>query len=240
MNYKKGLKHIKETTLSGGGTFGTAAGIGQHGGDVGNSDFYASGNSMNLYGGVSDPDRPYGKKKGKKGRKKEKFHLYKRAFSEAIISEDVDKMDLDLECVIRSPTRDCIKVLKDILVEGNIGFVEHRGDIVSFTNKDEVIQNILNRYESIVGEDNIFALIGEMDQIHGGKSDGKTVEDIARHHGVPVEEIEAQLKIGMKIEMEHTDDSDLAKEIALDHLWEFVNYYTELTKLEDKLKKQNE
>ena len=39
--------------------------------------------------------------------------------------------------------------------------------------------------------------------------------------------------------MEHTDNSRVACEIAMDHLWEFSNYYSEFVKFEDKLKKQN-
>ena len=37
-----------------------------------------------------------------------------------------------------------------------------------------------------------------------------------------------QLRIGIKVEMEHTDDLDMAKKIALDHLAENPRYYTKL------------
>jgi len=48
-----------------------------------------------------------------------------------------------------------------------------------------------------------------------------------------------QLKIGTKIEMEHTTNKKVARKIATDHLREFCGkpYYTELIKLEGKLKK---
>ena len=47
-----------------------------------------------------------------------------------------------------------------------------------------------------------------------------------------------QLNMGIKIEMEHTDNPKVAKKIATDHLKEFCNkpYYTELKKMEKKLK----
>jgi len=50
----------------------------------------------------------------------------------------------------------------------------------------------------------------------------------------------AQLRMGTKIEMEHTKSKKRARKIALDHLHEFPNfkYYTELKKLEAKAKKQ--
>jgi hypothetical protein len=59
-----------------------------------------------------------------------------------------------------------------------------------------------------------------------------TVEAIAKKHNVPVEQIEAQLKKGIEVETEHTTDADVAKEIALDHLNEKPDYYTQLAKVE--------
>ena len=47
-----------------------------------------------------------------------------------------------------------------------------------------------------------------------------------------------QLNIGIKVEMEHTKNKKIAKEIAKDHLAEFPNYYTELLKMEKRLKRR--
>lgn len=69
----------------------------------------------------------------------------------------------------------------------------------------------------------------------GGKGDNKTIEDIAAIHNVSVEYAKEQLEKGIKIESEHTNDVDKAKEIALDHLTEFINYYIELKKMETNL-----
>jgi hypothetical protein len=41
-----------------------------------------------------------------------------------------------------------------------------------------------------------------------------------------------QLKMGIKVEMEHTKDKEVAKQIALDHLAEIPDYYTRLAKME--------
>lgn len=57
--------------------------------------------------------------------------------------------------------------------------------------------------------------------IPGGRSEGKSV------HPDP-----KQLAMGMKVEMEHTKDPALAKEIAMDHLAEMPNYYSKLQKME--------
>jgi len=45
-----------------------------------------------------------------------------------------------------------------------------------------------------------------------------------------------QLRMGTKIEMEHTKSKRFAQKIAKDHLREFPNYYTHLIKMEKKLK----
>ena len=60
------------------------------------------------------------------------------------------------------------------------------------------------------------------------------VEYIAKKHGVPVKLINDQLKKGIAVEYEHTQDKDQAKEIALDHLLELPDYYDRLQKIENK------
>lgn len=47
-----------------------------------------------------------------------------------------------------------------------------------------------------------------------------------------------QLMMGIKVEMEHTDDREEAKKIALDHLAEFGDYYTRHAKMEKKAEKE--
>ena len=60
----------------------------------------------------------------------------------------------------------------------------------------------------------------------------KTVEEIAKKHRLDVSFIEKQLKIGEPIEHEHTQDHNLARNIALQHLDEIPDYYTRLKKME--------
>ena len=59
-----------------------------------------------------------------------------------------------------------------------------------------------------------------------------TVGAIAHKHNVTVKSIRQQLTKGIKIELEHTTDPKVAKEIALDHLAEFPDYYDRLEKAE--------
>jgi len=47
-----------------------------------------------------------------------------------------------------------------------------------------------------------------------------------------------QLKVGTKIEMEHTANKKVAEKIAKDHLREHPNYYTHFVKWEKTLKRK--
>lgn len=65
------------------------------------------------------------------------------------------------------------------------------------------------------------------DRIPGGLADEKTPSDFDPD----------DLAEGIKVELEHTSDETLAKEIASDHLSESPTYYKDLKKMEDKEKK---
>jgi len=71
------------------------------------------------------------------------------------------------------------------------------------------------------------------DKIPGGLAKGKSLIDIAKHHRVPQADIYKQLQKGIKIEMEHTTSKEIAKEIAMDHLWEDPKYYNKLDSIEE-------
>lgn len=57
-----------------------------------------------------------------------------------------------------------------------------------------------------------------------------TTKQLAAKHNVSLEHILSQLKMGIKVEKEHTTNQQTAKEIALDHLSEDPYYYTKLKK----------
>lgn len=65
----------------------------------------------------------------------------------------------------------------------------------------------------------------------------KSVVQLAKLHKVSKEHIQRQLRMGIKVEMEHTGKYEVAKEIALDHLGEDPNYYSKLNRvgLEEKI-----
>jgi hypothetical protein len=60
----------------------------------------------------------------------------------------------------------------------------------------------------------------------------KSPEELAKKHGVSVEEIKKQLQIGTKVEFEHTTSKSSARITALQHLDEKPDYYTKLKKME--------
>ena len=61
-------------------------------------------------------------------------------------------------------------------------------------------------------------ILKESEKIKGGIGDKRPDSDFDAK----------QLKSGIKVEMEHTKDPDIAKEIAKDHLSEDPNYYNKL------------
>jgi len=82
----------------------------------------------------------------------------------------------------------------------------------------------------------------EADKIPGGLAKGKTLIDLAKKYDekgyydpkqFAAEYIKPKLMKGIKVEMEHTTDVRIATEIAMDHLWEDINYYEKLAKVEE-------
>lgn len=59
-----------------------------------------------------------------------------------------------------------------------------------------------------------------------------TPEDLAKKHNVSLSVINKQLTKGIKVELEHTTDPKIAREIALDHIGEYADYYDRLAKIE--------
>lgn len=92
--------------------------------------------------------------------------------------------------------------------------------------KDSIIVEILQGFEGEVDE------LEKAEKIKGGLADNKTLKDVATHHKVELKSLRKEFITGLEVEMEHTDDEEVAEEIAKDHLWEDPNYYTKLKKVE--------
>jgi hypothetical protein len=253
MNYKTGLRKIHEMNVAGGagGMFGAG---GNQGGNVGNVDSYAPGDARvpKVIGAGGNDPYEYVNKKGKKKKsgKKDKIPVYRRTFSEMLTTEAYDDTEYLLNCVIYSKDINNKKIIQDIMERYGVTHIVD-DDCVILEGSDEYIQQALNHVTELISEDeftngNIIALIGEMDitsnKLAGGMSEGKTLDDFRKRYtekGYPeVSDFEKQfndkIKQGTKVEMEHTTDDKIAREIALDHIWEDFFYYDKLAKMEKK------
>ncbi len=76
--------------------------------------------------------------------------------------------------------------------------------------------------------------MNELNKLKGGLSDNMSLGDIATKHKIDIETLTKDYIKGIKVEMEHTKDINLAKEIAMDHLVEDPKYYSKLSKIETK------
>lgn len=65
-----------------------------------------------------------------------------------------------------------------------------------------------------------------------------TIQDVVDKFDVPYEDVKRQLKIGSKIEKEHSDDVSIAVSISMDHLMEYPYYYDDLVDMEKQEKKK--
>lgn len=70
----------------------------------------------------------------------------------------------------------------------------------------------------------VWAMTTKENKLRGGVGDDTDPDDLDQD----------ELELGREHEMEHTDDEDIAEEIAVDHLTEDPHYYTHLAELERK------
>ena len=114
-----------------------------------------------------------------------------------------------------------IRHVKDSEVEQMIEDLNNIQSQVSVMHHGQ-LTNLKQHLESVVGK------------IDGRLTSSKATKEVADKHGVSVEQIEAQLEKGIKVEMEHTSNEESAKKIALDHLAEVPDYYDKLKQVEGK------
>lgn len=125
-------------------------------------------------------------------------------------------------------------------------------DIFNKVRDENLLKKIKNYHKNgytviaTVGEGHIDLLknikLNETEILKGGLADNKTLIHLAKKHDAKgyyhiqdmIKSLKKQLEMGMKVEMEHTDSEEKAKEIAMDHLWEDPSYYTKLKKVETK------
>ena len=115
--------------------------------------------------------------------------------------------------------------------------MESSGELFK-TNLDKAFSNIsLN--QSTLGDHMKYKQGFKEEKLEGGVADDKSLSDIAKKHKVDVKVLAKQFEKGVKVEMEHTDDKERAKEITMDHISEDPKYYDKLSKMETNETKGN-
>jgi hypothetical protein len=133
---------------------------------------------------------------------------------------------------------------------GYDGAKDTQGDFIVFNSNQIKLADGTNTTFDRNNPDIRFAKGGEMDDCGCGKAEdgmevstkkelpvgklakGMTLEQIARLHRYSPILLRKNLKEGIKTEMEHTDDKEIAEAIALDHLYEDPEYYRKLKLVE--------
>lgn len=126
--------------------------------------------------------------------------------------------------------------------------------VVDMTKKGEVNEKWSEKYKKSIDCNNPKGFsqrahcqgkkkkMNETEILKGGLADNKTLIQMAKKHDAKgyyhildmVKSLRKELEKGIKVEMEHTDNKEKAKEIAMDHLWEDPSYYTKLKRIEAK------
>ena len=110
---------------------------------------------------------------------------------------------------------------------------ESLGLAMGYPSKEQLAQKQKERdvlRKKMDSQDNYYEKIDE--KLEGGLADGLSLNDIAKKHNVSIGELTDEFKKGYKVEREHTSDTNVAKEIAFDHLFEDPKYYTKLASIE--------
>jgi len=132
------------------------------------------------------------------------------------------------------------KKIKKSVEDGS--FIEFKKDISSIVKDKSYSDNkLLYLYNKLRDELNLSPVgILKDDEIKGGLSDNLSILDIVKKHfpdSISKENIKNildQLKTGIDVEMEHTDNPEIGFEIAMDHLSEMPDYYSKLSTIEEK------
>ena len=113
-------------------------------------------------------------------------------------------------------------------------------EVIEFENEDVfnfLEKNVADEQKFIYNNEQTLETLEDEELIKGGKADGMDVEDLAEKHDVEEDKIEDQIQKGTEFEMEHVDDEAKSKEISMDHLAEFPDYYDRLEDMEEDAKK---
>jgi len=106
-------------------------------------------------------------------------------------------------------------------------------DRIKFNSYEEAVRWAKKNFDKFSPDMIKYESVNEADVVPGGLAKGLSLNDIAEKYGVSVDIMVAEFKKGIAVEMEHTTDREVAKEITLDHLFEDPKYYDKLAKVEE-------
>ena len=103
-----------------------------------------------------------------------------------------------------------------------IGLMRIKCNVEDLNEGESAIDKTFHKYSQMSG-------VPELQQLrfNEGVSEDMTPEELAEKHGVDLEDIKKEIDLGTKIEMEHTESKKEAKRIAMDHIFEFSDYYSD-------------
>ena len=159
--------------------------------------------------------------------------IIKNKFYPMVEDKTLDPLEERVLMLVIKSIGDKLSYSEELMVKDNQSIDENKLDEI-FNKINETLFKV--EEESKSNDTPLF----ESNKLKGGKADKMTAKDIANKFKVSVDKIEAQIKKGVKIEMEHTDDKKRATEIAMDHITEFPDYYDRLIKMEKTAEKEFE
>jgi len=101
--------------------------------------------------------------------------------------------------------------------------IEEGKEPLNKPSKEYPVDAAQSNYQDAQTEEYRKKKLKKEDKINGGLADNDKPSDFDKK----------QLEMGIKVEMEHTKDKGIAREIAMDHLKEFPDYYTRLNDMEE-------
>ncbi|MFA6375743.1 MAG: DUF5661 family protein [Bacilli bacterium] len=120
-------------------------------------------------------------------------------------------------------------------IEHDIDDVMDIFDIIDLISENE-LNYLFNKLLS-------YKFVNEKYDKFGDLKDAKSIEEISKLHKFDLKKLKEYLKVGIRIEREHTDDNEIAEKIALHHLEETPLYYHNkfgLPEMERRLEKMLE
>jgi hypothetical protein len=105
-----------------------------------------------------------------------------------------------------------------------IGLMRIKCNVEEINEGESAIDKTFHKYTQMTG-------VPEIQQLRFNESEGvsedMTPEELAEKHGIDLKDIKKEIDLGTKIEMEHTESKEEAKRIAMDHIFEFSDYYSD-------------